>query len=81
MRKSGCPQGYVRRDFIEEVTSGFKDDKWPPEDGKWKNPKGYPVPNKPVRDIVRITVEDDQFWDNCVLVAPLFKPSWVSLPW
>jgi hypothetical protein len=77
---SAWPLGAVRADFIGDVKERFKGKSWPPENGKWRNPKGLPVPDKPVKEIVRITHEDSQYWEETVVVGPMFKPSWVSRP-
>ncbi|KAK7062879.1 hypothetical protein VNI00_000376 [Paramarasmius palmivorus] len=53
---------------------------WPPEDGKWLNPPGYPVPTKPVDEIVTITPEEGKMWEDWVVVGPMWGKSWVSPP-
>jgi len=54
---------------------------WPPKDGEWRNPSGYPVPSKLKKDIVCITREDGSFWNDWVCVGPKWKDSdWVSPP-
>ncbi|KAJ7056380.1 hypothetical protein C8F01DRAFT_1156042 [Mycena amicta] len=65
-------QAWMR--FLEEDAGGV----WPPKDGGWSNPPGYPVPTKPKEDIVRITAEDGAYWDDWVSVSPMWEPSWVS---
>lgn len=71
----------MRISWIHDLKTGFKGKEWPPKDGEWINPRGYPVPNKPIEEIVRITDEDDKFWEDTVCVGPMFKPTWVSRPW
>ncbi|KAJ6550867.1 hypothetical protein DFH09DRAFT_607181 [Mycena vulgaris] len=53
---------------------------WPPKDGEWRNPPGYPVPSKPKEDIVCISPEDGSFWNDWVCVGPTWKDGWVSPP-
>ncbi|KAJ7346916.1 hypothetical protein DFH08DRAFT_780644 [Mycena albidolilacea] len=53
---------------------------WPPKDGEWGNPPGYPVPSKPVEEIVCITPEDGSFWNDWVCVGPKWNGDWVSPP-
>ncbi|KAJ7652597.1 hypothetical protein B0H17DRAFT_1147339 [Mycena rosella] len=54
---------------------------WPPKDGEWRNPPGYPVPSKSTEDIVCISPEDGAFWNNWVCVGPTWKKAdWVSPP-
>ncbi|KAJ7041019.1 hypothetical protein C8F04DRAFT_1219614 [Mycena alexandri] len=51
---------------------------WPPNDGEWRNPPGYPVPIKSKEEIVSISPEDGAFWDDWICVAPMWKDDWVS---
>ncbi|KAJ6559811.1 hypothetical protein B0H19DRAFT_1145841 [Mycena capillaripes] len=60
-----------------EVTPGVT---WPPKDGEWRNPPGYPVPSKSKDDIVCISPEDGSFWGDWVCVGPNWKEDWVSPP-
>uniref|UniRef100_A0A0W0FR76 Uncharacterized protein n=1 Tax=Moniliophthora roreri TaxID=221103 RepID=A0A0W0FR76_MONRR len=53
---------------------------WPPKDGEWVNLPGYPVPTKPVDEIVTITPEDGKIWEDWVVVGPMWAESWVSPP-
>ncbi|KAJ7779245.1 hypothetical protein B0H16DRAFT_1300620 [Mycena metata] len=53
---------------------------WPPKDGGWRNPPGYPVPAKSKEEIVSISPEDGAFWDDWVCVGPMWKEDWVSPP-
>ncbi|KAG7093375.1 hypothetical protein E1B28_007055 [Marasmius oreades] len=61
-------------DFLKEgITS------WPPKDGEWHNPPGYPVPDQPIEEIVTIDEEDGAIWDDWVVVSPLWaEQDWVS---
>lgn len=77
---SAGPLGGIRSGFIQSIREGYKGGGWPPKDGKWKNLKGFPVPTKPIREIVQITHEDSHWWEGVVVVGPMFKPSWVSKP-
>ncbi|EIN08746.1 hypothetical protein PUNSTDRAFT_44305 [Punctularia strigosozonata HHB-11173 SS5] len=55
--------------------------KWPPGDGEWGyNPPGYPVPEAPVDDIVRISPEEGKYWKDVVSVGPEWPEDWVSPP-
>lgn len=78
---SAGPLGSVREAFLQHLTEDGDEDNWPPKDGEWSNPKGFPVPTKPIEEIVRLTDEDNEFWEDTVCVGPMFKPSWVSPPW
>ncbi|KAF7290355.1 hypothetical protein HMN09_01293500 [Mycena chlorophos] len=53
---------------------------WPPKDGEWRNPPGYPVPSKSKEEIVRIGADDGQYWGEWVCVGPKWKGGcqWVS---
>ncbi|KAJ7622321.1 hypothetical protein FB45DRAFT_798406 [Roridomyces roridus] len=52
---------------------------WPPADGKWLNPPGYPVPAASIKEIVCISTEDGKYWDAWSCVAPMWdKNGWVS---
>ncbi|KAJ6591155.1 hypothetical protein DFH09DRAFT_1306782 [Mycena vulgaris] len=54
---------------------------WPPKDGDWLNPPGYPVPSKSKEEIVCISPEDGSFWADWVCVGPTWKDhDWVSPP-
>ncbi|KAJ7230016.1 hypothetical protein GGX14DRAFT_409817 [Mycena pura] len=54
---------------------------WPPKDGEWRNPPGYPVPSKSKEDIVCISREDGSFWNDWVCVGLRWNNSdWVSPP-
>ncbi|KAJ7511397.1 hypothetical protein B0H11DRAFT_1954978 [Mycena galericulata] len=53
---------------------------WPPKDGEWRNPPGYPTPSKSKEDIVCITPEDGSFWNDWVCVGPRWKDDYVSPP-
>ncbi|KAL0581795.1 hypothetical protein V5O48_000274 [Marasmius crinis-equi] len=54
---------------------------WPPKDGEWYNPPGFPVPEKPIEEIVTIDEEDGKIWDDWVVVSPVWaKQGWVSPP-
>ncbi|KAJ6505832.1 hypothetical protein C8R47DRAFT_1243755 [Mycena vitilis] len=59
---------------------GARDAPWPPKDGEWRNPPGFPVPSKSKEDIVCITSEDGAFWNDWVCVGPKWKDGWVSPP-
>ncbi|KAJ6499024.1 hypothetical protein C8R45DRAFT_101340 [Mycena sanguinolenta] len=52
---------------------------WPPKDGEWRNPPGYPVPSKSKAEIVVISPEDGSFWNDWVCVGQKWKETdWVS---
>ncbi|KAF8210593.1 hypothetical protein K438DRAFT_1904035 [Mycena galopus ATCC 62051] len=53
---------------------------WPPKDGEWNNPPGYPVPSKSKEEIICISPEDGSFWNDWVCVGPKWKGDWVSPP-
>ncbi|KAK7005768.1 hypothetical protein R3P38DRAFT_2556032 [Favolaschia claudopus] len=53
---------------------------WPPKDGEWRNPPGYPVPSKAKEEIVCISPEDGQFWNDWVAVGPKWEQDWISPP-
>ncbi|KAJ7621711.1 hypothetical protein DFH06DRAFT_1232545 [Mycena polygramma] len=59
---------------------GARDAPWPPKDGEWRNPPGFPVPSKTKEDIGCITPEDGAFWNDWVCVGPKWKDGWVSPP-
>ncbi|KAF7361642.1 hypothetical protein MVEN_00507500 [Mycena venus] len=65
------------RDFIEMSPNA----PWPPKDGEWRNPPGYPVPSKSKEDIVCISPEDGVFWADWVCVGAKWEgDDWVSPP-
>ncbi|KAJ7268700.1 hypothetical protein B0H12DRAFT_1096209 [Mycena haematopus] len=43
---------------------------WPPKDGEWRNPPGYPI--------VSVSPEDGSFWNDWVCVGPKWEGDWVS---
>ncbi|KAJ7668983.1 hypothetical protein B0H17DRAFT_1142259 [Mycena rosella] len=51
-----------------------------PERRRVAEPPGYPVPSKPMQDIVRISPEDGAFWNDWVCVGPMWARDWVSPP-
>ncbi|KAJ6474164.1 hypothetical protein C8R45DRAFT_1160359 [Mycena sanguinolenta] len=54
---------------------------WPPKDGEWRNPPGYPVPTKSKEEIVVISPEDGFFWSDWVCFGKKWKETgWVSPP-
>jgi hypothetical protein len=57
---------------------------YPADDGQWMNPPGFPVPTKPVEEIVTISKEDGQFFEDFVCVSPLWddyvSPLWYANP-
>jgi hypothetical protein len=55
-------------------------DVWPPGDGKWRNPPGYPVPSKEIGEIIRISQEDGKCWEDWVCLSPSW-PEYVSDSW
>ncbi|KAJ7615230.1 hypothetical protein DFH06DRAFT_1239912 [Mycena polygramma] len=57
-----------------------RDAPWPPKDGEWRNPPGFPIPSKSKEDIVCITPEDGAFWNDWICVGPKWKDGWVSPP-
>ncbi|KAK1229029.1 hypothetical protein PQX77_007931 [Marasmius sp. AFHP31] len=63
-------------DFLKEPCSS-----WPPKDGEWHNPPGYPVPDKPIDEIVSIDEQDGKIWGDWVVVSPVYiADGWVSPP-
>jgi len=46
---------------------------YPAADGEWINSPGFPVPTKPVEEIVTISEEDGQFSNDVVYVYPLWE--------
>lgn len=56
-------------------------DSWPPEDGEWANPPGFPIPTKSKEEILRISLEDGAFWNDWVCVGPIWGSSYVSHAW
>ncbi|KAJ7041022.1 hypothetical protein C8F04DRAFT_187186 [Mycena alexandri] len=71
------PLGDAREAWLEYLVL-TRDDGWPPNDGEWRNPPGYPVPSKSKEDIVSISPEDGAFWEDWVCVGPMWKDDWVS---
>ncbi|KAF9263900.1 hypothetical protein L218DRAFT_926721 [Marasmius fiardii PR-910] len=68
-----------RRSWSHFLKGGITE--WPPKDGQWHNPPGYPVPDKPIDEIVTIDEEDGKVWDDWVVVSPVWaKRDWVSPP-
>ncbi|EIN08809.1 hypothetical protein PUNSTDRAFT_143517 [Punctularia strigosozonata HHB-11173 SS5] len=66
-----------RRYLLDDNTSAAD---WPPADGKWRNPPGYPVPSASIDDILSISAEDGAYWKDWVCVSPRWKEDWVSPP-
>jgi hypothetical protein len=76
---SAIPLDDVREDWLSFLDAS---DEWPPKDGEWRiNPPGYPVPTKPVEDIVTISEKDGKHWSDWVCVGPEWGEDWVSPPW
>ncbi|KAG7093360.1 hypothetical protein E1B28_007042 [Marasmius oreades] len=68
-----------RQSWIYFLQEGVKE--WPPKDGEWHNPPDYPVPQKPIEEIVTIDEEDGKTWNDWVVVSPVWaKQDWVSPP-
>ncbi|KAG7099985.1 hypothetical protein E1B28_001778 [Marasmius oreades] len=71
----------ARAGWLYMLTEYMEDDdscQWPPKDGQWINHPGYPVPTKPLEEIVTISDEDGKAWDDFVCVTPVWPETYVS---
>ncbi|KAK1235871.1 hypothetical protein PQX77_000883 [Marasmius sp. AFHP31] len=66
--------------WINMLTEPCETSEWPPGDGKWHNEPGYPVPTKPINEIVTLTAGDVKAWKDWVFVSPFWPETWVSPP-
>ncbi|KAF9260877.1 hypothetical protein L218DRAFT_989357 [Marasmius fiardii PR-910] len=71
----------ARAGWLNMLTETLEDeDHWPPKDGEWANDPGYPVPTKPIEEIVTISEEDGEAWEDWVVVSPVWPETYVSPP-